>query len=57
MRKKCSRCKIEKDFEEFHKRPMHKDGRDFICKTCAVEKDRANKKKKKDEREQWPPCF
>lgn len=30
----CSKCEIEKDFEEFHLNPQTSDGRDHRCKVC-----------------------
>lgn len=32
--KKCSRCKIEKEKSEFHKKSKSKDGLDSHCKVC-----------------------
>jgi hypothetical protein len=33
--KKCSKCKIEKPLNEFHKVLSNKDGKSFYCKPCA----------------------
>ena len=35
--KKCSRCKVEKDYDEFYKDNSTKDGYNCICKVCRVE--------------------
>ena len=32
--KSCTLCKIEKPFEDFHKRSASDDGRDYRCKEC-----------------------
>jgi len=36
-RKKCNWCGLEKDVEEFSKRSVAKDGRDFTCKQCRTD--------------------
>lgn len=33
--KKCTKCGVEKDVSEFHKRKSSKDGLDFWCKDCT----------------------
>jgi hypothetical protein len=33
--KKCSRCKVPKQLNEFHKRKSSKDGHDHYCKSCG----------------------
>ena len=33
--KKCSKCKIEKEYTAFHKRTASKDGYHYYCKECA----------------------
>lgn len=49
MSKICSRCKIEKEFNEFHNSKVKKDGKQPYCKEClskAVKKDyRENNRK------------
>lgn len=35
--KTCSRCKIQKELDEFSPRPSKKDGLDCYCKTCRFE--------------------
>lgn len=32
--KTCSRCKVEKPLEDFHRRARAKDGRETYCKDC-----------------------
>lgn len=38
--KTCSKCKIEKDFNEFHKFKNSKDGLKSQCKACILSKER-----------------
>jgi hypothetical protein len=33
--KRCSKCKIPKSIDEFHKRKTSKDGHDHYCKECS----------------------
>jgi len=33
-KKKCSKCKVVKSFDEFHKDKLRKDGRQSVCKGC-----------------------
>ncbi len=33
--KKCSKCKVPKPLDEFHKRKTSKDGHDHYCKECG----------------------
>ena len=47
--KVCSRCKVEKDFSEFHKDKNHKDGLQGQCKDCG-KKYRENNREKIAER-------
>ena len=35
MIKRCSKCKIEKSLEDFHKDATRKDGKCFSCKSCC----------------------
>ena len=34
--KKCSKCKLEKPFEEFGKNKSQKDGLSHVCKKCRI---------------------
>jgi hypothetical protein len=34
--KKCTKCGIEKELDEFHKQKSAKDGHRFDCKSCAA---------------------
>jgi hypothetical protein len=38
--KKCSKCKIEKEFSEFYKNKYNKDGYQFLCKNCKSISDK-----------------
>ncbi len=40
----CSRCKKEKDYDEFYKDKAAKDGYNCICKLCRLEMDRNRRK-------------
>jgi hypothetical protein len=44
----CSKCKIEKSLEEFHKNKSKKDGLANVCKKCIKE---INKKRKEEKKE------
>lgn len=33
--KKCSKCKLQKSFDEFHKNKFRKDGVQSYCKVCT----------------------
>jgi hypothetical protein len=48
MSKKCSSCKILKDYNEFHKSKSNKDGYHSTCKNCRKEYNQSNKEKKKE---------
>lgn len=48
MLKICSKCKQEKDIEQFNKKRTSKDGHDSMCKQCQHEYDMARKEKKKE---------
>lgn len=48
MTKVCSKCKQEKDIEQFNKCKNSKDGYSYICKQCQHEYDEARKDKKKE---------
>ena len=43
--KRCSRCKIEKPFEEFHKRSISSDGYYHMCRTCKSQYYKENREK------------
>ena len=43
MKKICSKCKIEKDLEEFYKDSRSKDGKQSMCKTCIKKYYKDNK--------------
>lgn len=34
--KKCSRCRVKKELDEFHKNRSRKDGRQSYCKKCRA---------------------
>lgn len=33
--KTCNKCNIQKDLNDFHKKPNTRDGRDSRCKSCV----------------------
>ncbi len=37
MEKKCTKCKVEKDIDEYHKLKSSKDGKHSWCKVCVSE--------------------
>jgi len=41
MKKICSKCKLEKDINDFHKDSSNKDGRRYLCKKCINEHNRS----------------
>ena len=43
--KRCSKCKIDKQFDEFCKNNRYKDGRHDTCKTCRKEYNTNNQDK------------
>ena len=45
MKKRCCKCKIEKDIESFTKNKNRKDGLEPKCKSCAKEYRDANKER------------
>lgn len=45
--KKCSKCKIEKEYSNFNKNKYNKDGYQYHCKDCRVESRIKNKDKKR----------
>ena len=46
--KRCSGCKTEKPFSEYHKRSSAKDGLSFHCKSCKSAKDLAYREKNRE---------
>lgn len=48
MVKTCSKCKIEKPFDEFYKRKSAKDGLRYDCKTCSNLYDEEYRKNNKE---------
>lgn len=40
--KVCSKCKVEKSLDNFHRRKSRKDGRTSRCKTCRRQRQREN---------------
>ena len=48
MTKTCSKCKQDKDIEQFNKKKASKDGHDSVCKHCQHLYDEARKDKKKE---------
>jgi hypothetical protein len=54
MSKICSKCKIEKNYEEFHKCKKSKDGYRYDCILCRKNYNIANRDKKKEyNKEYW----
>jgi hypothetical protein len=43
--KRCIKCKVEKEFIEFHKNKKAKDGVNSCCKSCKKEYYKANKER------------
>lgn len=48
--KTCSKCKIEKEYSEFHTDKSKKDGYRYECKVCKREQLRASYHKHKSKR-------
>lgn len=48
MKKKCSRCKEEKEEKYFNKCSVNKDGLSYLCKDCVNADKRISTKKKRD---------
>lgn len=48
MLKKCSKCKGEKSYDEFHKDKTRKDGYYHRCKICTSEDNKNSRNKNKD---------
>lgn len=46
MRKTCSKCGLEKDFEDFCRRKSSPDGREYRCKPCHNAANREYVKRK-----------
>ncbi len=53
MKKKCSKCNIEKELSEFNKCKKYEDGVLKYCKTCKNEVRRKNRLLNKDARNEW----
>ena len=51
--KKCTKCKIKKDFIEFAKSKTTKDGFQYQCKSCVNQYYKANKEKIKEYYKQY----
>lgn len=45
VKKVCSKCRIEKELEEFYKKTAAKDGRKSACKVCLTPLNKENWKK------------
>ena len=43
MNKICTKCKIEKDYSQFHKLKLGKQGLNPVCNTCRNTQQRANR--------------
>lgn len=48
--KKCTICKIEKPYSEFHKNKSRKDGFNNVCKICKSEADKKSHAKHREKR-------
>ncbi len=46
MKKVCTVCKLEKNFEEFYNRSGAKDGKAYRCKSCDVKATMTSRKNK-----------
>ena len=57
MKKRCTKCGVEKDISEFWKEKTHKDGRRSWCKDCDREKGKRwrklNPKRKRELHKNW----
>jgi hypothetical protein len=51
--KKCAKCGIEKNEEEFYKHKSHKDGLFSICKSCQKEYYKNNHEKAKEYQKEY----
>ncbi len=38
MTKICTKCKTQKDLDDFHKNKNNPDGRSYQCKTCSIKR-------------------
>ena len=45
LRIRCSKCAAEKDFQEFYRNASRLSGRDYYCKPCRLEANRAARAK------------
>jgi len=48
MKKKCSKCQIEKELSDFHKNKNKKDGYSYKCKLCKSEETKILYQQNKD---------
>lgn len=53
MKKVCSKCKVEKDIDDFHKDRHKEDGRVYHCKGCRKLYRKKNKKKISKRNKEW----
>jgi 5-methylcytosine-specific restriction endonuclease McrA len=51
--KRCSKCKVEKPFEEFNKDKLKKDGFDNQCKYCRKQYRKENKYKLSEQKKHY----
>lgn len=48
--KKCTKCKEPKEFTEFHKSKLHKDGLSHWCKFCVSEYNKNHRRVNNNEK-------
>ena len=51
--KRCCRCKVEKELNEFHNCNSTKDGRQYVCKICQKEYEQRNRERRKEYQKQY----